>query len=127
MKNLLVLAAAFATAATAAADDEITVYGVRLDQPVTEVGSSVTIITADEIQARGIDFAVDAVAIAPGVTINQNGAFGGVATVRIRGASSEQTLVVIDGVVANDPTTPGGGYDFARLDPNNIERIEVLR
>ena len=127
MKFSITVAIVLGTTVSAVADDEITVYGVRMDQPVTEVGSSVTIITADDIEARGLDFVLDAIALAPGVTINQNGAFGGVATVRIRGASSEQTLVVIDGVVANDPTTPGGGYDFARLDPNNIERIEVLR
>jgi len=124
---LLVGASPAAFADSDADGDEVIVYGVRMDQPVTEVGSSVTIITADEIEAQGLDFVLDAVATAPGVTINQNGTFGGVASVRIRGASSEQTLVVIDGVVANDPTSPGGGYDFARLDPSNIERIEVLR
>ena len=46
-------------------------------QPVTEVGSSVTIITAADIEAQGFDFVLDAVATAPGVTINQNGTFGG--------------------------------------------------
>ncbi len=107
--------------------DTIIVEGSRLDQAATEVGSSVTIITAEDIEELGFDFALDAVASAPGVTINSNGAFGGSASVRIRGASSEQTLVLIDGVAVNDPTSPGGGFNFARLDTENIERIEVLK
>ena len=107
--------------------DPVIVEGSRLNQTATEVGSSVTIITAEEIEELGFDFALDAVAAAPGVTINSNGAFGGSASVRIRGASSEQTLVLIDGVAVNDPTSPGGGFNFARLDTENIERIEVLK
>ncbi|GAB5454688.1 MAG: TonB-dependent receptor [Henriciella sp.] len=107
--------------------DTVIVEGSRLNQTETEVGSSVTIITAEDIDALGFDFAVDAVAAAPGVTINSNGAFGGSASVRIRGASSEQTLVLIDGVVVNDPTSPGGGFNFARLDTENIDRIEILK
>lgn len=107
--------------------DTVIVEGSRLSQTETEVGSSVTIITAEDIDALGFDFAVDAVAAAPGVTINSNGAFGGSASVRIRGASSEQTLVLIDGVVVNDPTSPGGGFNFARLDTENIDRIEILK
>ncbi|MEM7767979.1 MAG: TonB-dependent receptor [Pseudomonadota bacterium] len=107
--------------------DPIVVEGSRLAQTETEIGSSVSIITAEEIEELGFDFALDAVAAAPGVTINSNGAFGGSASVRIRGASSEQTLVLIDGVAVNDPTSPGGGFNFARLDTENIERIEVLK
>lgn len=110
-----------------AADDEIIVDGLRLPTPIGEAGSSVDIITAEDIELRAYQFALDAIATAPGVTINQNGAFGGLATVRIRGASTDQTLVLIDGVPFGDPTSVGGGYDFSILDPADIERIEILK
>jgi len=119
----------FAQAASAeeTSNDTIIVEGSRLNQTATEIGSSVSIITAEDIDKLGFDFALDAIAAAPGVTINANGAFGGVASVRIRGAASEQTLVLVDGVPVNDPSAPGGGFNFARFDTENIERIEVLK
>lgn len=107
--------------------DTIVVTATRLGQTNTETGSSISVITAENLEALGVIYALDAVAQAPGVTINSNGAFGGNASVRIRGASSEQTLVLIDGIPVNDPTSPGGGFNFARLDTENIERIEVLK
>ncbi|KCZ63869.1 hypothetical protein L53_05075 [Hyphomonas sp. L-53-1-40] len=120
-----------ATAQTASIEetklDTIIVNGSRLDQTMTEIGSSVFVITRDDLEELGVDFALDAIATAPGVTVNQNGAFGGNASVRIRGASNDQTLVLIDGVPVNDPTGTGGGYNFAYLDTDTIERIEVLK
>lgn len=107
--------------------DTVIVEGSRLNQTKTEIGSSVSIISAEDIDALGFDFALDAVAAAPGVTVNSNGAFGGSASVRIRGAASEQTLILVDGIPVNDPSSPGGGYNFAYLDTENIERIEVLK
>lgn len=106
--------------------DTILVTGTRIEQSTVEAGSTVRVIGAAEIEARGFSHALDAIAGAPGVTINQNGAFGGSATVRIRGASSDQTLVLIDGVSVNDASAAGGGFNFARLDTGNIERIEIL-
>ena len=130
---LLASAALWASAAaqTASEGDEspidtIVVTGTRIEQTTAEAGSTVRVIDALEIEARGFSHALDAIAGAPGVTVNQNGAFGGSATVRIRGASSDQTLVLIDGVSVNDASSPGGGFDFARLDTENIERIEIL-
>ncbi len=107
--------------------DTVIVEGSRLNQTQTEIGSSVSIITADDIDELGFDFALDAIASAPGVTVNQNGSFGGLSTVSIRGAATAQTLVLIDGIPVNDTSTVSGGFDFSRLDTENIERIEVLK
>ncbi|MEL7111823.1 MAG: TonB-dependent receptor plug domain-containing protein, partial [Pseudomonadota bacterium] len=110
-----------------ATQETIIVEGSRLNLKVTEVGTSIGVITADDIDALGVDFAIDAIASVAGVTVNQNGPFGGQASVRIRGAASEQTLVLIDGVPVNDPSSPGGGFNFARVDTESIERIEILK
>ena len=131
----LLLAAWAATSAAAEppADGEgptrietIVVSATRIEQTAAEIGSTAWTIDSAEIEALGFSHALDAVAKAPGVTVNQNGAFGGAASVRIRGASSDQTLVLIDGVAVNDASSPGGGFNFARLDAENIERIEIL-
>ena len=132
MRRIKTIAVAFASVfliGGAAADekDVIIVEGLRLATPATETGSSVSVITAEDIELRAYSFAVDALAAAPGVTVNQNGAFGGLATVRIRGAGSDQTLVLLDGAPLGDPTAVGGGYDFSILDVADIERIEVLK
>ena len=106
--------------------ETIVVTGTRIEQTTADTGSTVRVIDAAEIEALGFNHALDVLANTPGVTINQNGAYGGSATVRIRGASSDQTLVLIDGVAVNDASSPGGGFNFARLDTENIERIEIL-
>ncbi|MCY4563549.1 MAG: hypothetical protein OXE40_03610, partial [Gammaproteobacteria bacterium] len=60
--------------------DTMVVTGTRIEQTTAETGSTVRIIDADEIAALGFSHALDAVATAPGVTVNQNGSFGGSAT-----------------------------------------------
>ena len=107
--------------------DEIIVKGARIDTPASNFGSSIFILNREDIKLRGIRSAIDAISSSPGVTTKKNGSFGGVGSVRIRGASSSQTLVLIDGVPVNDASSPGGGYNFEYLDTSNIERIEVLR
>ncbi len=107
--------------------DKIVVTADRLGTPADASTAAVSVIAAEDIDRRQSVFVVDMLATLPGVTVAQNGSFGGQASVRLRGAASDQTLVLIDGVAVNDPTSPGGGYNAAYLDTNAIERIEVLR
>jgi len=60
------------------------------------------------------------------VHVVRNGPAGQFSRLFIRGAGSNQTLVVVDGIPQNDATT-GGGFDFNDLTVNGIGRIEVLR
>ena len=63
----------------------------------------------------------------PGLTVSRDGGVGQLTSVFIRGADSDQTIVVIDGVQMNDPSAPGAGYNFANLLTSDIARIEILR
>lgn len=93
--------------------------------PAAEIGSSVTVVTGQELRDRQIRNAADALQSLPGVHVSRNSTPASVTEVRIRGAENNQTLVLIDGVVANDPTS--GAFDFSDLSTVDIERIEVIR
>ncbi len=107
--------------------EEIIVKSTRSKSNIYQLGSSVDIITSEQIKKNRFNFVSESLQVVPGLYISQNGALGGTATARIRGAASGQTLVLIDGISVSDPSTPGGEYDFSSLLSSNIERIEILK
>lgn len=104
--------------------DEIVVTANRIPSPAETVGSSVTVISQEEIERRHETSVLDLLRTVPGLEVARTGGPGAVASVFIRGASSNQTLVLIDGVRVLNTS---GGFDFSGLDVDNVERIEVLR
>ncbi|MBX7248520.1 MAG: TonB-dependent receptor [Caulobacteraceae bacterium] len=105
--------------------DEAVVTVARL--PATPADApGLRVVTRDEIDSIQAGFASDILTTVPGVSLYSEGAFGGLTSVRMRGASTDKTLVLIDGVPMNDPATPSGAYDFASLDLAQVERIEIL-
>ncbi|MFQ5956611.1 MAG: TonB-dependent receptor plug domain-containing protein [Candidatus Brocadiales bacterium] len=106
---------------------EVVVTASRIETPSSEVASSITVITGEEIKNKQKTTVLEALKGVPGLDVVQNGGPGKNASVFIRGAKSEHTLVLIDGVEMNDPISPGRSFDFANLTVDNIERIEVLR
>ena len=112
---------------TGLARTDIVVTATGVAQPVEQIGQAVTVIERAEIERRQTVSVSDLLATTPGVTVTRNGGPGNFTGVRIRGAEAEQTLTLIDGVRVNDPSSPGGGFDFGNLLAGSVERIEVLR
>jgi len=108
-------------------DDTIVVTANRTETRLDEIGKSISVVDAALIEQRQTVTVSDLLRTLPGVTIQRNGGLGGVTSIFIRGAQADQTVALIDGVKLNDPAAPGGGFNFADLMTDNVERIEVLR
>ncbi|MBX3333337.1 MAG: TonB-dependent receptor [Nitrospira sp.] len=104
---------------------DVVVSATKTEMPAKHVTSALEVITGEDLQQRNVRTVSEALRWAQGLSINQSGGFGTVANVRMRGGTPEQTLVLIDGAIVNSATS--GGYDFANLMADNIERIEILR
>jgi vitamin B12 transporter len=95
--------------------------------PTKEVASSYTIVTAKDIEAHQYKTLPDALSEVPGLTVIQSGGPGSVASIFMRGANSNQTLVLLNGFPIGDPSDPRGAFNAANLTLDNVERIEVVR
>lgn len=112
------------------ADDDpesVVVTATRTPQPAAKTGESISIITGEELQERQILPLADALEETPGTTVVRNGGVGQNATLSIRGAEAGQSLVLIDGVRINDPSSVDDEALLGDLFVNNVSRVEVLR
>jgi vitamin B12 transporter len=103
----------------------IVVTATRIPQPIGEIGTTITVVEAPQIQEQKIDRVEDVLREVPGVQVTQSGSPGSVTDVSIRGATPTQTLVLVDGVEVNAGAT--GSFDMANLTTDNLDRVEVLR
>ncbi len=130
---LLALTAALALPAGAMAQDavlpETVVTATRVPTPIDRIASSITVIDQGEIARRGYTSLPEALRTVPGLSIGQygEGSRNGVANLYLRGASSNHTVVLLDGVDVTDPASSAGAFDFSTVNLANVERIEVLR
>lgn len=118
-------------AAVATADDtsldDIIVVATRTPTPISHIGNSVTVIDEATIEASQATAVADLLAQTPGVSFARNGGVGELTSVFIRGADSDETVVLIDGVQLTDPWSTAGGYFFDNLLSAGIGKIEILR
>jgi outer membrane receptor protein involved in Fe transport len=104
--------------------DKVVVSAAPGGALTSQIASSVSIVSEDEIADRGAQVAVDVLRGLPGVEINQSGGRGTVTSAFIRGGNSNYNLVMIDGIELNDF---GGGFDLSPLPAEGVEQVEVIR
>ncbi len=105
--------------------EEVVVSATKTPVPVSHLTSAVEVITGEDLERRQIKTVVDALRLGQGLAVFSSGGPGSRATVRIRGADSDQTLVLLDGAIMNSATF--GDFNFSNLTLDNIEKIEILR
>ena len=110
-----------------AADDDIVVTASGFEQPRSETGQAIEIVGRDRLDPLQSATIAQVLQTVPGVSVATRGGLGGQTSAFIRGGSSAQTLVLIDGVRINDLTSPNGAFDFGALMTGNIGRVEILR
>lgn len=105
----------------------MTISANRTATAVANSGSSVTVITAEEIEKKQAVTALDVIRDVPGVNVAAYGGLGKATSLSIRGIGAKGVLILIDGVNVADPSSAQTTYDLANLQADAIERIEVLR
>ena len=120
-------APALPTDSTAEGEEgEVVVSATKIETPIDQLGSSVTVINDEEIARNQWRSLPDALQTVPGLNIVQTGGPGGKTSVFMRGSNSNHTKVLIDGVDANDPSQDGV-FDFGQVLTWDVARVEVLR
>ncbi len=129
--SLAALAAASSLRAQTSAEEptplpDYVISATRSPQDPRYTPSAVTLVPLEELKASQVLDLRQALAREPGVVVMTTGPVGGQSSIFLRGASSHQTLFVVDGVRLSDRaasyTNFLGGADLAGLD-----RLEVLR
>jgi vitamin B12 transporter len=104
---------------------DIVITADRRATPIEEVGSSITVLNGETLEESSESSVLEVLRRVPGLVITQAGGPGRQASIILRGADSDQTLVLLDGVRVNDSNV--GGFDLSDLKLENIERIEIIR
>jgi vitamin B12 transporter len=119
------LAMAQSVPASTATLKDVVVTASRVATPITDVIADVSVIDRDRLDQAGQSSLLDLLAQQPGVQFSSNGSYRSSSGVFLRGASSGQTLILIDGMRTGSATS--GGASLENIPLERIERIEILR
>ena len=105
--------------------DDVEVTGSRAPLALGQAARMVTVLSREDIQAAPVQSINDLLKYAVGVDVRQRGPIGAQTDIGIRGSTSEQITILLNGINICDPQTGHNAFDFP-CDIADIERIEIL-
>ena len=105
--------------------DDVEVTGSRAPLALGQAARMVTVLSREEIQAAPVQSINDLLKMAVGVDVRQRGPIGAQTDIGIRGSTSEQITILLNGINICDPQTSHNAFDLP-CDVSDIVRIEVL-
>jgi vitamin B12 transporter len=105
--------------------DPVVVTATTVATPADQLGVALNVITGEDFKTYHYSSVDDAFRSIPGVNVTQQGSYGKLSTLSIRGANANQVLILVDGVRVSSPTL--GQTDLSDISPDLIDRIEVIR
>ena len=107
---------------------EVNVVGARVEKNNIETPASITVLTSNQIIQAGYTSVADALSETAGIYITGTGQNPGAnESIFMRGANSNQTVILIDGIRISDASTVNNTADLSELSISNVDKIEIIR
>lgn len=111
-----------------ALEDVMVTTATKVAQKQSSTGKVITVIGKEVIEKSSGKSVAQVLNEQAGITINgAYNAMGAVQTVFMRGSNAGRTLILLDGIPMNDPSTITTDFDLNMFSINEVERIEVCR
>lgn len=108
--------------------DEVVITATKFPKSRSETGKVITVIDSEVLQRSAGKELSQLLNEQVGLVINGSGSNPGKdKSVYLRGAKSEYTLFLIDGIPVSDPSGAGGAFDPRMFSLDQLERIEILK
>jgi vitamin B12 transporter len=106
----------------------VTISGTRSEQNPMDVGRSITVISSEQIKNSGANTVAEILSQQEGIYIVGTGQNpGALQSIFTRGANSNQTNILMDGIKISDPSSTDNSIDLSELSLATIDRIEIVR
>lgn len=107
--------------------EETLVIASRIEVPLKQIGSSVSVIDSDDIELLGYTSMADILRSQIGIATSNSGGIGKQTALRIRGEESYRTQIFLDGIKLSDPTATQVAPIVGDLLSSHIARVEIIR